>query len=191
MKSSILKHDFSIERYGIHVRLVNETDAEFIVKLRTDTRLGQFINSTDNDITKQKEWISNYKKREGNGLEYYFLFEKPLGCRLGVSRIYNVTADTFETGSWIFKKDAPFGSAFLGDIICHEIAFELFPDKVNLHDIKKANFSVNKYAEEFHPKLISETEDQRSFKNTRDNYLHYKNLYLKKLLPLVARFNNK
>lgn len=180
---------FPQNRYGIHVRLVDESDAEFIVMLRTDSRLSKFINSTDNDVEKQKDWIKAYKNREENGLEYYFIFEKPLGNRLGVSRIYNVAQSTFETGSWIFKKDAPFGSAFLGDIICHEIAFELFPDMINIHDIKKDNFGVNKYAEEFHPILISETEDLRRFKNTKENYTIHKDLYLKKLLPLIERFD--
>ena len=53
--------------------------------------------STDNDVEKQKDWIKAYKNREENGLEYYFIFEKPLGNRLGVSRIYNVAQSTFET----------------------------------------------------------------------------------------------
>lgn len=184
-----LPHDFRLNRYGLYVRLVNESDAEFILKLRTDSRLGQFIHSTENDLNKQIEWIHEYKMREKKGIEYYFMFEKPLGNRLGVSRIYNVTETTFETGSWIFKKDAPFGSAFLGDIICHEIAFELFPNKVNLHDIKKGNFGVNKYADEFHPILINETEDTRYYKNTKENYILYKDKYLSKLLPIVNRFN--
>lgn len=183
--------EFPQNRYGIHVRLVDEGDAEFIVMLRTDSRLGKYISSTDNDVDKQKNWIKAYKSREIAGLEYYFIFEKPLGNRLGVSRIYNIAESTFETGSWVFKRDAPFGAAFLGDIICHEIAFELFPDKVNIHDIKKDNFGVNKYAEEFHPILISETDDQRRFKNTKENYTLYKDQYLKKLLPLVERFDRK
>lgn len=191
MNNNKLPVNFTLYRYGLFVRLVNETDAAFILNLRTDSRLGQFIHYTDNDIAKQIEWTKEYKKREKMGTDYYFIFEKPIGTRLGVSRIYNVLDDTFETGSWIFKKDAPFGAAFLGDIICHEIAFELFPNKVNLHDIKKANFGVNKYADEFHPILLLETEDTRYFKNTKDNYLFHKDRYLAKLLPLVKRFNKE
>lgn len=189
--ANILPEDFTLDRYGLHVRFVNEDDAEFILGLRTDSKLGQYISATNGDIEKQKEWTRQYKIRERQGTDYYFMFEKPLGTRLGVSRIYEIKKETFQTGSWIFSKDAPFGAAFLGDIICHEIAYELFPDGVNFHDIKKDNFSVNKYADQFNPQFIFETELTRYYINRRENYLKYKDIYLQKLLPMVARFDNK
>lgn len=189
--ANILPEDFTLDRYGLHVRFVNEDDAEFILGLRTDSKLGQYISATNGDIEKQKEWTRQYKIRERQGTDYYFMFEKPLGTRLGVSRIYEIKKETFQTGSWIFRKDAPFGAAFLGDIICHEIAYELFPDSVNFHDIKKDNFSVNKYADQFNPQFIFETELTRYYINRRENYLKYKDIYLQKLLPMVARFDKK
>ncbi len=188
MKNS-LPSTFCIERYGLFVRFVNESDSEFIVNLRTDSQRGQFISSTDASIEKQREWIRDYKKRELQGTDYYFMFESPKGNRLGVSRIYEIKKETFQTGSWVFKKDAPFGAAVLGDIICHEIAFELFPDCVNLHDIKKANLAVNKYADNFNPTLIFETELTRYYINRRDNYLKNKDVFMAKFLPLIERMN--
>lgn len=188
--NNILPSDFTIERYGLHVRFVDESDAEFVLKLRTDSKLGQYISATSADIENQVEWTRQYKIRERQGLDYYFMFEKN-GERLGVSRIYEIKKETFQTGSWIFKKGAPFGSAVLGDIICHEIAFELFPEGVNLHDIKKANYGVNKYADEFHPQFIFETELTRYYINRRENYTKYKEIYLQKLLPMVERFDKK
>lgn len=186
-----LSDTFTLDRYGLHVRFVDENDAEFIVKLRTDLQRGQYISHTDTNVDNQKAWIRDYKKRERQGTDYYFMFESPKGNRLGVSRIYEIKKETFQTGSWVFKRDAPFGAAILGDIICHEIAFELFPNGVNLHDIKKANLPVNKYADNFHPTFIFETELTRYFINTRDNYLKYKDEYLKKFLPLIERMNRK
>lgn len=187
----VLPENYLIERYGIATRLVNEEDAEFIVNLRTDTQKGQFLGATDVNVEKQRNWISEYKKREREGKEYYFMFEKPKGERLGVSRIYEIKEDTFTTGSWVFKKDAPFGAAFLGDIICHEIAFELFPKSVNLHDVRKANTGVRKYADEFHPTLLFETELTQYYMNTRENYFKYKDAYLAKFLPLIERMNKR
>lgn len=187
----ILPKNFTAERYGLFVRLVNEEDAEFIVNLRTDTQKGQFLGSTDANIEKQCSWIREYKKRERVGKEYYFMFEKPKGERLGVSRIYEIKEESFTTGSWVFKKDAPFGAAFLGDIICHEIAFELFPNSINLHDVRKANTGVRKYADEFHPKLLFETELTQYYMNNRENYLKYKDAYLSRFLPLIDRMNKR
>jgi hypothetical protein len=187
----ILPENYSIERYGLYVRFVNEEDSEFIVNLRTDSQRGQYISSTDASVEMQREWIRDYKKRERQGTDYYFMFESPKGIRLGVSRIYEIKKETFQTGSWVFKRDAPFGAAMLGDIICHEIAFELFPDGVNFHDIKKANTPVNKYADNFNPQFIFETKLTRYYINRRENYLKHKDAYLAKFLPLIERMNKK
>ena len=72
----ILPEDFTMEKYGLFARFVNESDAEFIVKLRTDPVLGKWIHSTDSDIENQKQWLREYKERERNGLDYYFIFYK-------------------------------------------------------------------------------------------------------------------
>ena len=53
--------NFELDRYGIHVRLVREEDAEFIVKLRTDPQHARFLGHTDNNVSKQVEWMREYK----------------------------------------------------------------------------------------------------------------------------------
>jgi hypothetical protein len=70
MASIKLPSDFSLERYGVSVRLANEDDSEFILSLRTNEKLSRFIHSTDNDLEKQREWMRNYKIREANGEDY-------------------------------------------------------------------------------------------------------------------------
>ena len=65
-----LNSDFYLTRYGVDTRLVVESDAEFILSLRTDTFLTRFIHSTENNLEKQIEWIRNYKEREKEGREY-------------------------------------------------------------------------------------------------------------------------
>ena len=59
----------TIHRYGITLRPVEVTDAEFILELRTDKRLGQFLSTTSPDLDQQREWIRGYKKREAVGEE--------------------------------------------------------------------------------------------------------------------------
>ena len=66
-----LPENFELDRYGLHVRLVREEDAEFIVKLRTNERNARFIHATSPNIEHQQEWIRNYKEREINGVDYY------------------------------------------------------------------------------------------------------------------------
>jgi hypothetical protein len=42
-----LPSNFELDRYGLHVRLVREEDAEFILSLRTDPKLSRFIHPTE------------------------------------------------------------------------------------------------------------------------------------------------
>lgn len=126
-----LSTDFSIERYGLHVRLVNEQDAEFIVRLRTHPKLSRYIHKTDDDIQKQKEWIRNYKEREKLGKEYYFIFEKNK-IALGLIRLYDIQAETFITGSWVFDPEAPFDAAIYGVLIANSIGFEILRKTISI-----------------------------------------------------------
>lgn len=117
-----LPENYTINRYGLTARLVNETDAEFIVRLRTDPYHGKYIGKTDSSIDAQREWIRDYKKREEEGIDYYFVFFKD-GKKIGLNRIYNIKDKTLQTGSWLFSREAPFGSAFLAQIILRELVF--------------------------------------------------------------------
>ena len=119
----ILPPDFTIEKYGLFARFVNESDAEFIIKLRTDPILGKWIHSTDSDLDKQKEWIRNYKERERKGEDYYFIFYKN-DVPAGLNRLYHIHGTTFTTGSWVFRPDIPFECCIAASIIVRELAFE-------------------------------------------------------------------
>lgn len=119
-----LPNDYSIDKYGLHVRLVNEDDAEFIVKLRTDERVGKFIHATSPDVEKQKEWIRAYKKREAEGLEYYFVFLKD-NMPIAVNRLYHMeTPKRFTSGSWIVVPGCSTEDVVATSLIPRIIAFE-------------------------------------------------------------------
>lgn len=182
-----LPKDFELDRYGLHVRLVQRDDAEFIVRLRTDERLGRYIHATDNDVEKQREWIKAYKKREADGVEYYFIFETAAGNPLGVYRLYEITEQTFTSGSWIFMPDAPVGASMLAFVIAREIVWEIVPKAINLYDTKKANTSVLQFTSSFTPKVIRETEDMLYFENTRENFEAHKEYVLRLLANRMAK----
>jgi hypothetical protein len=183
MDSVKLPSDFTLERYGLFVRLVNEDDAEFIVSLRTDEKLGRFIHKTDDSVSKQKEWTVKYKEREKEGLDFYFMFEDPkTKTPYGVCRLYDIQDDCFTIGSWVFSKNSPKGSAILGDIITREVGHELYPESLCLWDTKKMNTNVIRYGRSYHPQVVRETEDTFYFSCTRSDNEKYKQLYLRMLL---------
>ena len=119
-----LPSDFTYEKYGIKFRFVNEDDAAFIIKLRTNPKLTRFIHDTNSDIDKQKEWIRDYKIRESEGTDYYFVVnyqDKPVG----LIRVYHIHEKVFTVGSIIMGPDAPMHCALASTIIAKEIAFEV------------------------------------------------------------------
>lgn len=119
-----LSSNFELDRYGLHVRLVREEDAEFIVKLRTNSYNSQFLHSTDSSIESQLAWLREYKKREQAGEDYYFMFEHK-GEKVGVARLYGIDGVQYTHGSWVFDNDAPSYCAVASAIICREIAFDM------------------------------------------------------------------
>ena len=141
--------DYKVDRYGLQARLVEEKDAQFIVDLRTNHHT-RFMSTVSGDLRKQIEWIRSYKKRESEGTDYYFIFSKD-GKNIGLNRIYDIRGNVFSTGSWAFTQEAPFGAAFLAQVICREIAFEELElayeeDPIGVHvdniNVLKYNFAV-------------------------------------------------
>lgn len=103
----------------ILLRSVKEEDAEFIVKIRTDDKMNNFVHMIDNDVQKEKRWIRSQHKREG---DYFFSFiRKKDGQILGNISIYNVKDGAGELGRWL-----SYGSAIENlesTILVHDFAF--------------------------------------------------------------------
>lgn len=173
-----LSSDFELDRYGLHVRLVREEDAEFIVKLRTDDTLSKFVHKTDSDVQKQILWINEYKERERIGKELYFIFENEFNEPVGVERIYDICDNKFTSGSWLAKSDKV-GTGVLCDIITREIAFELYPNSLNFFTISKTNKNVLRYAESYFPTLYSQDEENNHYYIGEGNFNKYKQKYLR------------
>ena len=174
----IIAPDYTIEKYGLKARFVVESDAEFIVKLRTDESLSKYIHSTNSNIDKQKEWIRNYKVREALGQEYYFIFY----CNdipVGLERIYNITEDTFTHGSLVFSPDSPIGSSVKADIITRELGFSVLNKKTNLFDVSKGNNGVIAYHQRYKPTTLSEDDESYHYSLSKENFEKYKSVYMK------------
>jgi len=160
--------DFALERYGLQVRLVEESDADFIVSLRTDLRLSKHIHTTSPNIEQQKQWIRNYKLREAQGLDYYFIFSLD-SKQQGLARIYDITEDTFTQGSWIFSSEAALGASVLGNIISSEIGFEFLDKKIEFSDARRDN-NTHRYVKSFNPEIIKTDELNIYYKILPDGF---------------------
>ncbi|MCX6304753.1 MAG: GNAT family N-acetyltransferase [Bacteroidetes bacterium] len=159
-----------IEKYGIILRTVEEDDAEFIVRLRTNERLGRYISLTSSDVEKQKAWTRDYLVRENNGLEYYFLCVDKDGNRYGTYRIYDIRPGSFVCGSWIFDEASPKDYAIKTEILSKEFAFEKTKAAFFYGENRKDNKKVNRYNLTYQPELIGSDELNYYYKFTRANF---------------------
>ena len=121
--SKILPPDYHGERYGLTYRFVNEDDAEFIYKLRSDPQLSKYIHDIYGGVEQQREWIRKYKEREASGQEYYLIFFKD-GHPIGLNRLYSFHDTTYTGGSWVMAPHSPMEIVLAVPVIIREIAFE-------------------------------------------------------------------
>lgn len=164
-----LPSDFTYDKYGIHARFVEEGDAEFIVRLRTDPRLSRFIHDTDSDVEKQREWIRNYKVREAEGKEYYFVISHN-DISAGLIRIYNIHDKIFTVGSIIMDKDAPFHCVLAATIMAKEVAFEILD--MELEDTFDGVHVDNKQVIKL--SLSWGKKEYRRFQDVKGEYIAYR-----------------
>ncbi len=178
-----LPRDFTMDKYGLHVRFVEEGDAAFICEIRSNPKAVKFLHSGADDIERQVQWIREYKKRESEGKDFYFVFETPQGEKLGVVRMYSINENSFTTGSWAFKLNAPKGASILADIICKEFGFELYPDSVCLWDANEDNTTVLNYGKSYNPQLLRREGKQMFFSCTKEDcertVVRYKRMLLR------------
>lgn len=170
---------FIIEKFNLKVRFVEISDADFILKMRSNIKLSKHLSQTENDIAKQIEWILEYKKREYKGEEYYFIYELLNGQKLGVNRIYNITVDSFEVGSWLFDENGSSDfNPIYADIIAKEFGFENLFLKFAYFDVRIDNYKVIKYHQIFKPIIIKNDDINVYFKLERTSFNKNKNIIL-------------
>lgn len=167
-----IKHlppDFKMSRYGVDVRLVKESDASFILSLRSDKWLTRFIHPTENDEDKQRVWIRDYKVREKDGKEYYFIYSVN-GESFGLNRIYNIVGETCTGGSWLCKPGTEVEYVVATTLIHRDILFEIMGIKEDNFDVRKGNHKVQKFHEMTGCIKTGETELDILYKLTPERY---------------------
>ena len=177
----IIKDLTPITRYGCNLRLVNESDAEFIYQLRTNPKLAKFLNPVSGTVEDQRNWIKEYKKRETEGNDFYFVDVDPDNVnKAGLVRMCNFTGPTFESGSWVYLPDLDLNRAILGDILLKEIGFDILDFEYCVFYTEKNNKSVIKYEQIFSPEFIQEDDRFYYYKISKGNF----NLNKRKILKI-------
>ncbi|MDR3243837.1 MAG: GNAT family N-acetyltransferase [Elusimicrobiota bacterium] len=164
---------------SINIRDVCIDDAEFILSLRTDESKNKFLNKTENDLEKQREYIRNYKQKQN---EWYFIVETKEHKKAGTVRIYDVIDDDFCWGSWLMSSDAPPTAAIESALLVYEFAFYKVGFTKAHFDVRKHNEKVIAFHKRFGAKIIAENEMDYFFSYTKADYENIRLKYRKFLL---------
>lgn len=145
----------------ICLRFVEAEDAEFILGLRLDSRYNQHLSTTTNDVNAQRDWIKEYKSREREDKEYYFIIERKVdGIPIGTVRLYDFKeqANSFCWGSWILNEDKTRFAAIESAMLVYRFAFEEVQFSRSHFDVRKENKSVLSFHRKMGAKEIYEDD---------------------------------
>lgn len=122
-----------IEGKVINLRLVEEKDASFILKLRNKDELKKFISPTKIRLEEQIKWIKAYKTREKEEKEFYFIVENKQKESCGTARIYNInkSQNNCTFGSLILDFNRPDKSSY--DVI--KTSFKFIKENLKIENI--------------------------------------------------------
>lgn len=141
---------------NVHLRLVEPTDALFIFNLRSDQNKNTHLSTSAPTVEEQEAWLIQYKNREQQGLEYYYIISNSRNEKLGVVRLYDFKDNSFCWGSWIISSNAPNYAAIESALTIYYIAFHYLGFSKSHFDVRRKNTKVIKFHQRLGAKIISE-----------------------------------
>ena len=138
-----LSDNYLLEKYGLKTRLVDLNDAEFILSLRTNIERTKYMVTVENNIDIQREWIKEYKEREKDGLDYYFIYSNAEDTPIGLNRVSHIDIinKTAKDSSWITVKGLKY-EAIKMLIIRNELVFNSLEIEKCWGEVHKENISA-------------------------------------------------
>lgn len=139
-----MRHDFTLEGFAYRLRPISNADASFVLQLRSNSHLNQFLHTTSPNLQDQMNWFSAYYERAG---DYYFVIErKDSSSPEGLISLYDVNFESkkAEWGRWILKP---------GSLAAVESALAIYTfgfEQLQLSQIYCRTVSNNKSVVSFH-----------------------------------------
>lgn len=147
----------------IQLRLIEPTDAEFVLSLRLDNRYNSYISKVVDDLEMQRRWINEYKRDEEKKLQFYFIIERLDGTPCGTVRIYDLKPDSFCWGSWILNENKTRYAAIESALLVYKYGFEVLGYEKCHFEVMKDNSKVIDFHRKFGAEIVSEDENNYYF----------------------------
>ena len=165
---------------NLNLRTVAIEDAEFIYNMRQNQNKTKYLSRVTGTVESQKEWIKNYKQREEEKKEFYFVIESKDERKLGLVRMYDFQDESFCWGSWLIKEDAPKSTAIESALQIYEFGFYSLGFEKSHFDVRKENDKVIAFHQRFGAKIVDEDEldyffnfEKSDYEITKEKYKRY------------------
>ena len=162
---------------NLNLRTVAIEDAEFIYNMRQNQNKTKYLSRVTGTVESQKEWIKNYKQREEEKKEFYFVIESKDKRKLGLVRMYDFQDNSFCWGSWLIKEDAPKTTAIESALQIYEFGFYSLGFEKSHFDVRKGNDKVIAFHQRFGAKIVDEDELDYFFNFEKSDYEIIKEKY--------------
>ncbi len=139
-----MRHSYTCDGHAFRLRPIQDEDALFVVELRTDPVLNQFLHETSDSVDDQVAWLNEYYQREG---DYYFVLERLTdGKREGVIALYDhrVGHRRAECGRWVLRRGS------LAAAECMLLAYRMAFDVIGLEHVVCRTVTENDKVVSFH-----------------------------------------
>ncbi|WGT51489.1 GNAT family N-acetyltransferase [Thioclava nitratireducens] len=134
----------------LKLRLVRPDDAAYIHALRTDAAYNAHLSAVTGTVEDQRHWIEAYKRREAEGVEYYYVVERLDDARrCGLVRLYEIENEHFTWGSWILDKNKPSKAALESAVLSFGIGFGQLEKTVAKIDVRQENSHATTFYRRF------------------------------------------
>lgn len=153
----------------IKMRLIKESDASFILSLRTDERYNQYLSPVKSDFNEQVEWIKKYKVLESKREQFYFIIETLDSTPCGTVRIYDLKEDSFCWGSWILNENKTKYAALESAYLVYRFGFDSLMFKKSHFDVRKGNKKVIDFHEKFGAIKVGEDDENYYYEITKED----------------------
>ncbi len=154
----------------INLRTAEVADASFIYNLRQNVNKTQYLSKINGTVENQREWLYQYKKRENENKEFYFIIESKEGENLGLVRMYDFIDNSFCWGSWLIKEDAPKTTGIESALQIYEFAFYQRGFTQAHFEVQKDNNKVISFHKRFGAKVVNENKLEYFFTITKNDY---------------------
>jgi RimJ/RimL family protein N-acetyltransferase len=159
-----------IEGPNLIIRLIRPDDAEYLYSLRTDPAYNSHLSPITGTANDQRRWIEDYKQRETERREFYYVIERRDGLRCGVVRLYNVGSESFTWGSWILDANKPRKAALESAVLSFGVGFDLLDLPTAFVDVRVANDRARAFYTRLRMTELSRDQCHISFVYSRERF---------------------